>query len=128
MYISPINNNRNINSKAQFSLISEKNLLPRGGAKQLKQKAESIGTNDDLISIAIMSKMILKDKGCSYQIGDKYLGGWSTKICLTHVLKGINSIKDESNIIIEGSFRERKKKTFEYLNGYLDNLKNEYKK
>lgn len=128
MYISPINNSHNINSKAEFSFIAEKNLLPKNAAKIFKQKAETIGTKDDLICIAIMPKMFLKEKGISYQIGDKYLGGWHTKICLTHVLKGINSIKDEGNIIIEGSFKERQKKTFEFINNYLDNLKKEYEK
>ena len=110
MYISPIGNNQNINSKANFSLIAEKNLLPKNASKLLKQKAESIGTKDDLISIAIMQKMFLNEKGNSYQIGDKYLGGWHTRICLTHVLKGINSIRDEGNIIIEGSHKERQRK------------------
>ena len=128
MFISPINNSLNINSKANFSLIAEKNLLPKNASKLLKQKAESIGTKDDLISIAIMPKMFLKEKGSSYQIGDKYLGGWHTKICLTHVLKGIKSIRDEGNIIIEGSHKERQKKTFEFINNYLDGLKDEYNK
>ena len=75
-----------------------------------------------------MPKMFLKEKGNSYQIGDKYLGGWHTKICLTHVLKGIKSIRDEGNIIIEGSHKERQKKTFEFINNYLDGLKDEYNK
>ena len=123
MQISSINSKQNINSKASFSLVAEKNLLPKNATKLFKQKAELIGTKDDLISIAIMPKMFL-----NYQIGNKYFGGWHTKICLTHVLKGINSIKDEGNIIIEGSFKERQKKTFEFINNYLDNLKKEYKK
>ena len=128
MNINPVNNSLNINSKANFSLIAEKNLLPKNASKLLKQKAESIGTKDDLITIAIMPKMFLKEKGCSYQIGEKYLGGWHTKICLTHVLKGIKSIRDEGNIIIEGSHKERQKKTFEFINNYLDGLKEEYNK
>ena len=128
MYISPINNSPNINSKARFSLIAEKNLLPKNATKLFKQKAEAIGTKDDLISIAIMPKMFLVEKGNCYQIGDKYLGGWHTRICLTHVLKGINSIKDEGNIIIEGSYKERQNKTFNFINDYLDNLKKEYEK
>lgn len=128
MYISPINSRQNISSKARFSLIAEKNLLPKNASKIFKQKAESIGTKDDLINIAIMPKMFLVEKGNCYQIGDKYLGGWHTRICLTHVLKGINSIKDEGNIIIEGSYKERQKKTFNFINDYLDNLKREYKK
>ena len=126
MQINPINSRQNISSKARFSLIAEKNLLPKNASKIFKQKAESIGTQDDLISIAIMSKMFLVEKGNCYQIGDKYLGGWHTKICF--VLKGINSIKDEGNIIIEGSYKERQKKTFNFINDYLDNLKKEYKK
>ena len=81
MYISPINNSQNINSKAKFSLIAEKNLLPKNAAKIFKQKAEAIGTKEDLISIAIMPKMFLKEKGNSYQIGNKYFGGWHTRIC-----------------------------------------------
>jgi hypothetical protein len=128
MYISPINNSHNINSKAEFSFIAEKNLLPKNAAKIFKQKAEAIGTKDDLISIAIMPKMFLKEKGNSYQIGNKYFGGWHTRICLTHVLKGINSLKDEGNIIIEGSHKERQKKTFDFINNYLDSLKKEYQK
>jgi hypothetical protein len=75
-----------------------------------------------------MPKMLLKEKGNSYQIGDKYLGGWHTRICLTHVLKGIKSIRDEGNIIIEGSHKERQKKTFEFINNYLEGLKEEYNK
>ena len=128
MYISPIKSRQNINSKASISLIAEKNLLPKGAAKLFKQKAEAIGTKDDLISIAVMPKMFLKEKGNSYQIGNKYFGGWHTRICLTHVLKGINSLRDEGNIIIEGSYKERQKKTFSYINDYLDNLKKEYEK
>jgi len=128
MYISPINSRQNINSKAKFSLIAEKNLLPKNAAEIFKQKAEAIGTKDDLICIAIMPKMFLKEKGNSYQIGNKYFGGWHTRICLTHVLKGINSLKDEGNIIIEGSYKERQKKTFNHINDYLDNLKKEYDK
>lgn len=127
MQVNPIND-QNINSKASFSLIAEKNLLPKNAAKIFKQKAEAIGTKDDLISIAIMPKMFLQEKGNSYQIGNKYFGGWHTRICLTHVLKGINSLKDEGNIIIEGSHRERQKKTFNFINDYLDNLKKEYEK
>ena len=128
MYINPISNSHNINSKAKFSLITEKNLLPKNATKLFKQKAEAIGTKDDLICIAIMPKMFLVEKGNCYQIGNKYLGGWHTRICLTHVLKGINSIRDEGNIIIEGSHKERQKKTFNFINDYLDNLKKEYEK
>ncbi len=126
MYISPINNSHSINSKAEFSFIAEKNLLPKNAAKIFKQKAEAIGTKDDLISIAIMPKMFLKEKGNSYQIGNKYFGGWHTRISIIHVLKGINSFKDEGNIIIEGSHKERQKKTFDFINNYLDSLKKEY--
>ena len=114
MCISTISNSHNINSKAKFSLIAEKNLLPKNAAKIFKQKAEAIGTKEDLISIAIMPKI--------------YFGGWHTRICLTHVLKGINSLKDEGNIIIEGSHKERQKKTFDFINNYLDSLKKEYQK
>lgn len=128
MYISSINNSQNISSKASFSLIAEKNLLPKNATKLFKQKAEAIGTKDDLISIAIMSKMFTKKEGHSYKIGNEYLGGWHTRICLTHVLKGINSLRDEGNIIIEGSHKERQKKTFNFINDYLDNLKKEYEK
>ena len=123
MQISSINSKQNINSKASFSLVAEKNLLPKNATKLFKQKAELIGTKDDLISIAIMPKMFL-----NYQIGNKYFGGWHTRICLTHVLKGINSLKDEGNIIIEGSHKERQKKTFDFINNYLDSLKKEYQK
>jgi hypothetical protein len=126
MYISSINNRQNINSKAKLSLIAEKNLLPKNAIKLFKQKAEAIGTKDDLICIAIMPKMFLVEKGNCYQIGDKYLGGWHTRICLTHVLKGINSIKDEGNIIIEGSHKERQNKTFDVINNYMDSLKKEF--
>ena len=128
MYISPINNSQNINSKASFSLIAEKNLLPKNATKLFKQKAEAIGTKDDLISIAIMSKLFTKKEGHSYKIGNEYLGGWHTRISIIHALKGINSFKDEGNIIIEGSYKERQKKTFSYINDYLDNLKKEYEK
>ena len=40
-----------------------------------------------------------------------------------------NPYKDsEGNIIIEGSHKERQKKTFEFINNYLDGLKEEYNK
>ena len=126
MYISPIDNRQNVNSKASFSLIAEKNLLPKNATKQIKQKAEAIGTKDDLISIAVMPKMFTKKEGHSYKIGSEYLGGWHTKISIIHALKGINSFKDEGNIIIEGSHKERQKKTFSFINDYLDGLKKEY--
>ena len=93
MYISPISNRQNINSKANFSLIAEKNLLPKKAGEIFKQKVETIGTKDDLISIAVMPKMFLKETGDSYQIGNKYLGGWHTRISIIHALKGINSLK-----------------------------------
>ena len=128
MYIGPINTRQNISSRANFSLISEKNLLPKDAGKIFKQKAEAIGTKDDMISIAIMPKMFLKERGSSYQIGNKYLGGWHTRVSIIHVLKGIKSFKDEGNIIIEGSYKERQKKTFNFINNYLDNLKKEYDK
>ena len=57
MQINPINNRQNINSKASFSLLAERNLLPKGASKILKQKAEAIGTKDDIISIAVMRKL-----------------------------------------------------------------------
>ena len=128
MYISPINNSQNINSKARLSLIAEKNLLPRNATKLFKQKAEAIGTKDDLISIAIMSKMFTKKEGHSYKIGNEFLGGWHTRISIIHALKGINSFKDERNIIIKGNHKERQKETFNFINKYLDNLKKEYEK
>ena len=128
MHISPINNNQNISSRANFSLIAEKNLLPKNASKIFKKKAESIGTKDDLISIAIMSKLFTKKEGHAYKIGNEYLGGWHTRISIIHALKGINSFKDEGNIIIEGSYKERQKKTFNFINDYLDNLKKEYEK
>ena len=128
MHISSINNSQNINSKASFSLVAEKNLLPKNATKLFKQKAESIGTKDDMISIAIMPKMFTKKEGHSYKIGNEYLGGWHTRISIIHVLKGINSFKDDGNIIIEGNFKDRQKKTFNFINNYLDNLKKEYEK
>ena len=127
MYISSISNHQNINSKASCSLIAEKNLLPKNATKLFKQKVEAIGTKDDLISIAIISKMSLKERGNSYQIDNKYLGGWHTRISIFHALKGINSFKDES-IVIEGSHKERQKETFNFINDYLNNLKKIYDK
>lgn len=109
-------------------MIAEKNLLPKNATKLFKQKAEAIGTKDDLICIAIMSKLFTQKEGHSYKIGNEYLGGWHTRISIIHVLKGINSFKDEGNIIIEGSYKERQKKTFNFINDYLDNLKKEYEK
>ena len=133
MYINPIDNRQNINSKAKLSLLAEKNLLPKDAAKQFKQKAETIGRKDDLISIAIMPKMftVKGPVNMGYQIGDdktNHFGGWHTRISIIHVLKDINSFKDEGNIIIEGSHKERKRKTFDFINNYLDNLKKEYHK
>ena len=63
-----------------------------------------------------------------YILGNEYFGGYNTRISIIHALKGINSFKDEGNIIIEGSYKERQKKTFNYINDYLDNLKKEYEK
>ena len=128
MYISPINNRQNINSKASFSLIAEKNLLPKNASKIFKQKVEAIGTKDDMISIAVMRKLFTQKEGHAYKIGNEYFGGYNTRISIIHVLKGINSFKDEANIIIEGSHKERQKKTFNFINDYLDNLKKEYEK
>lgn len=112
MYISPINNSPNINSKAKLSLIAEKNLLPKNAIKQLIEKAEKIGNSGDVIHIGI--------------INDKNYSETHIRMLYSHIKKDLFS--DFKYNIVIGSHKERQNKTFNFINDYLDNLKKEYEK
>ena len=62
MYISQINSRQNINSKAKFSLIAERNLLPKGAKKHLIEKAKTVGHRDDTIHVCLLEKQNSEDK------------------------------------------------------------------
>ena len=51
MYITPINKNQNINSKAKLSLIPERNLLPMNAVQKLVEKAKTVRTPADTITV-----------------------------------------------------------------------------
>ena len=53
MYINPINKNQNISSKAKLTLLSEKNLLPKGAVQKLVEKAKTVRTPADTITVVL---------------------------------------------------------------------------
>ena len=53
MYINPINKNQNISSKAKLTLLSEKNLLPKGAVQKLVEKAKTVRTPVDTITVVL---------------------------------------------------------------------------
>ena len=53
MYITPINKNQNINSKAKLSLIPERNLLPMNAVQKLVEKAKTARTPADTITVVL---------------------------------------------------------------------------
>lgn len=112
MYISPINNSQNINSKAKISLIAEKNLLPKNAVKQFAEKAEKIGNPNDVIHIGIIN-----DKNYS-----------ETHIRMLYQPFNKDFISDFKYNIVIGSFKKRQNKTFDFINNYLEGLKEEYNK
>ena len=118
MYISPMNSSQNINSKAKFSLFAEANLLPRNASKHLKQKVALLGTKDDMVSVAIMQSF---DKATKVPTN-------KTLLSILHICPSINSHEIQDDLIIEGSFRERQKKTLGFINDYIDNLKMKFEK
>ena len=112
MYISPINNSQNINSKAKLSLISEKNLLPKKAIKQLIEKAKTIGNPTDTVHVGIREDKIYRET--------------HIRMLYSHINKVFAS--DFRYNIVIGSHKERQNKTFNFINKYLDNLKKEYEK
>ena len=113
-----MNSSQNINSKAKFSLFAEANLLPRNASKHLKQKVASLGTKDDMVSVAIMQPF---DKATKVPTN-------KTLLSILHICPSINSHEIQDDLIIEGSFRERQKKTLGFINDYIDNLKMKFEK
>ena len=110
MYINPIGNRQNINHRAKFSLLAEKNLLPKNAAKQFTEKAKTIGNPSDEISVAL-SKM----RG--------FYGKGETMITLFYSKNGTDFFSNTEGTIVRGSHKERQQYSFNYINDYLDNLK-----
>ena len=110
MYISPINSRQNINSKASFSLIAEKNLLPKDAAKQLAEKVKTIGRPDDTIHLCIYRRLN------SQNIGE-------TTVIAGFLGLASSDFTDYTKTIIRGGFTECQKKTLNAINNYLDYLK-----
>jgi hypothetical protein len=112
VYISSISNHQNINSKAKLSLISERNLLPKGAVQKLAEKAKKVGNPEDTISIAICKDVWLdNNKQVQTIIRIGFLGIVSS--ILTHY----------KEMTVSGSFRERQKQAFKVIDEYIENFK-----
>ena len=109
MYISPVNN-QNISSKARLSLLSERNLLPKGAKKQLVEKAKTVGRSDDTIYVCLLEKRNSINKP------ETIIRTGFLRFVLSHFI-------NNKEIIVNGSHKERQRKTFDFINDYLDNLK-----
>ena len=113
MYISPINSKQNINSKAKFSLLAEKNLLPKGAIKQFTEKANSIGNSSNVISISLYKMRGYDNKGATR----------ITTFCYT---EGLIDFSNADGTIVKGSHKERQNFSFQFINNYLEELKKKF--
>ena len=107
MYISPISSHRNINSKAKFLLLAEKNLLPQGAEEQLIEKAKTIGKPEDTIHAVVQ-----KNNWSGQTVINTAFLKFHTNRFIHHVA---NTVK--------GSFQERQMLAFITIDKYIETLK-----
>ena len=113
MYISPINNSININSKAKVSLISEKNLLPKGATNQIIEKAKTIGNPTDTFHIAIKEHALSKKRV-------------ETQVQMLYALANKTFYSDYRMNVLIGSHKERQNKALDAINKYMDYIKKDF--
>lgn len=108
MYINPIHKNQNINSKAKLTLLSERNLLPKGAIQKLVEKAKTVGGEGDTIST------VVQKNNCSGQtvIHGAFLKFPSGRFT-NHIVASVS-----------GSFQEKQQRAFHVISDYIDSLKN----
>ena len=107
MYINPISKNQNISSKAKLTLLSEKNLLPKGAVQKLVEKAEMVGHSGDTISV------VVQKNNCSKQ----------TVIHGAFLKFPSGRFTDQIVTSISGSFQAKQEQAFNVISRYIDSLR-----
>ena len=111
MFINSINSNiNNINSKANISLIAERNLLPKNCKKKLVENARHIGDSGDTVHISLYNFKTPKTQPETHVriVYWKYKTPYSPEF--KYVIKG-------------ASHKDRQNKTYNVINKYLNILK-----
>ncbi len=110
MYISPINKNQNISSKAKLSILSERYLLPQGDVQKLIEKAKTVGKSGDAIRAVVQKN------------------NSSGQTVIHAAFLRFPSVRFTHQIVttVKGSFQEKQKQAFNIINNYIDYLKNNY--
>ena len=112
MQISSINSKQNINSKAKLSLISERNLLPKGAVQKLIEKAKTVGHPEDTINVVVQKAVWLDNNK-----------EWQTLIRTNFFEFVSNRYTHYKETTVRGSFVERQRQAFIVINEYIENLK-----
>ena len=112
MYISPINNSQNINSKARLSLLAEKNLLPKDAVPQLIEKAKTAGKAGDTIHAVVQKNNWSGDTTIHAAFLEFPTGRFTNHIVTT----------------VKGSFQEKQIQALNVINNYIEHIKKEYEK
>ena len=115
MKVNQVGNNQNINSRANISIFAKGDLLSKNDKNFLIEKAKNIGSSSDTIRI-FLSKLQGFD-----------LKKIETMIRIFFASGNDDFHKDTSFTIIKGSYKDRQKYSFDFINDYLDSLENSQK-
>lgn len=132
MKVSTINNQTNINFNAQIKYFGDKRALTRKALKNLEEKASKIGAKDDAIYFYVNRGFVVEKNLVSNFFCEFYktnINYYYNKILASY---GLHSIKEYSKHSFAKIFAhtnsECKEKSYKYLDEYLDNLKEKFKK
>ena len=106
MYINPINKNQNICLKAKLTLLSEKNLLPKGAVQKLVEKAKTVRNPGDIISVVVQKN------------------NWSRQTVIHGAFLKFPSgrFTDQIATAVSGSFKKKQEQAFNVISRYIDSL------
>ena len=132
MRINSINNNTiNPTYKAKLDIIGDKKLLNVEQLKTLTEKAAKIGNSDEMITLGITRRPIIKPvlKFISIKKGFKRIpeqvGSFTLITGFCHTFFDVIEPPSFPNKIIEvkGHREERAQKSFDIMDKFLDNIK-----
>ena len=128
MRINSINNTqRNTSFNAKLTIVGDKALFTKEQVSALTKKAEKLGNNSDMVIVGVTRCANRTPQfyvPVEYTQKNKELGSHTLLAGVCHTFFGINNPPSFIQKIgdIYGSRDERAQKSFDIINGYLDNI------
>lgn len=137
MKILPITDNtqqsnisNNANFKAKLKIHGQKDLLPRTGLKRLKNKANLLGTKDDIIHIGLWNSYITEPTSNSFLnalgVPTFKIKESRTNVNMYHCFPSNNSTDEISEKVFGGTTKEQKFSAYKTIWKYIDSLKEKF--